>query len=65
MPLYRVTGISKESGRDSSLVIDALTELNAKAKAELQGIVVTSVVDARRGATAADVGIGTNDAIRR
>ncbi len=40
---FRVSGVDKESGFDTSMVIDAESEANAKVKAELKGIVVTSV----------------------
>lgn len=40
---YRVTGVSKSTGADAQVEFDALNEANARVKAELQEIVVTSV----------------------
>lgn len=47
MPEYEISGVDRESGLDTSLVIHADSEANAKAKAELKGIVVTGVRDPR------------------
>jgi hypothetical protein len=40
---WRVHGVVKATGNDIRMSVDAETEANAKAKAELRGIVVTSV----------------------
>lgn len=40
---YKVTGVSRSHGSDVQMEFDALNESNARVKAELQGIVVTSV----------------------
>lgn len=40
---YRVTGVSKTAGADVQVEFDALNEANARVKAELRDIVVTSV----------------------
>ena len=40
---YRVVGVLRESQRDVSLMLDALTAANAAKKAELRGVEVTSV----------------------
>jgi hypothetical protein len=40
---FRVIGIHKESGADVDYTVEAITPGNAKAKAEMQGILVTSV----------------------
>ena len=44
MPKFNVNGVDKESGLDTDVVIYADNEANAKAKAEIKGMVVTSVV---------------------
>lgn len=43
MSKFRIIGVDRESGMDTEVVIHAETEANAKAKAELRGVVVTSV----------------------
>lgn len=40
---YRVVGVDRETGYDTDLVVEAQTRDNAKAKAELKGIIVTSI----------------------
>ena len=40
---FRVIGIHKETGKDIDFTVEAITPGNAKAKAEMQGILVTSV----------------------
>lgn len=40
---YRVTGVSKSTGADAQVEVDALNEANARVKAELRDIVVTSI----------------------
>lgn len=40
---YIVQGVDRDSGFDTELVLDAASEANAKAKAELKGVVVTNV----------------------
>lgn len=44
MPKYRIRGVDKESSLDTELTIEAETEANARAKAELKGMVVTEIV---------------------
>ena len=41
MPRFTIKGVDRESGLDTDLVVDAESEANAKAKAELKGVVVT------------------------
>jgi len=40
---FRVIGVDRDSGMDTELVVEAMTEANAQAKAELKGVVVTDV----------------------
>ena len=40
---YRVIGVQRETEQDVEMVIEARTPANASAKAELRGVVVTSV----------------------
>jgi len=40
---YRVTGVHRETEQDIDVIIEAKTAANASAKAELRGIVVTSI----------------------
>ena len=42
---YRVVGVDRNTGDDVEIVIDAVTEQNARVKADLQGIIVTEVAD--------------------
>jgi hypothetical protein len=42
--MYRVEGVDKESGMDTTWHTHASSAANAKVKGELQGIVVTSVI---------------------
>ncbi|MFZ4576720.1 MAG: hypothetical protein ACOYN0_20245, partial [Phycisphaerales bacterium] len=44
---YRVTGVSKTAGTDVQVEFDALNEANARVKAELREVVVTSVEQIR------------------
>jgi len=44
LQVFKVTGVVKEDGRDEQITIEALSEANARVKAELRGIIVTSVV---------------------
>ena len=44
MPRYTVCGVDRESQLDTEVVIEAATAANARAKAELRGVVVTEVV---------------------
>lgn len=41
---YRCIGIDRETGHDTTVVFHAATPANAKAKAELKGMIVTEVV---------------------
>ncbi len=45
MAEFIVRGVERASEKDTTLVIDADTAANAKVKAELRGVIVTSVVD--------------------
>lgn len=50
---FRIIGVDRSSGVDVDVKLDALTEANARVKAELRGIIVTSVeAAALDGATA-------------
>lgn len=40
---YRVIGVDRDSGLDTELVMEGMSEANVKAKAELKGIIVTEV----------------------
>lgn len=40
---YRVTGVSKSTGDDVQFEVDAITEANARVKAELRDLIVTAV----------------------
>ena len=41
--VFKVTGVVKDDGRDGQIFIEALSEANARVKAELRGIIVTSI----------------------
>ncbi|MCY2928809.1 MAG: hypothetical protein NTV86_04820 [Planctomycetota bacterium] len=41
--VYRVVGVHRETAKDTELLVTAVSEANAKVKAELQGVAVTSV----------------------
>ena len=41
--VFKVTGVVKDDGRDEQILIEALSEANARVKAELRGIIVTSI----------------------
>lgn len=43
---YRVDGVDKESGFDTTVYVDGQSAANAKVKAELQGVIVTAVIRA-------------------
>jgi len=43
MPKYKAIGVDRASQMDTVLVIEATTEANARAKAELRGVLVTEI----------------------
>jgi membrane protein YdbS with pleckstrin-like domain len=45
VPKFTIRGVDKDSRFDTNLIVEADTEGNARVKAELQGIVVTEVVE--------------------
>ena len=40
---YRVVGVVRETGTDTTMYVEAITPANAKVKAELKGVIVTEV----------------------
>jgi len=48
MPQFTVKGVDKESQQDKSITVDAESAANAKVKAELQGLIVTDVLDTNK-----------------
>jgi tellurium resistance protein TerD len=45
MRAFRISGVDKSTGNDTQLTIEAQSEANARVKAELKGMIVTSIED--------------------